>query len=160
MTNSSERDELLYLEDLHVGMTATSEMTYLVDEPKIKAFAQEFDPQPFHLDAEAAQQSLLKGLSASGWHTAAITMRLIASIRPRYASGIIGLGAEIAWPKPTRPGDVLRVVAKIMEITPSRSKPDRGVVSLYCETLNQRDEVVQTLKPKLVMFRRAAAPGT
>jgi acyl dehydratase len=154
MTNASGPDEALYLEDVHVGMTFTSTGTYLVDEHKIRAFAAEFDPQPFHLDAAAASRSLLGGLAASGWHTAAITMRLITTVGPLFATGIIGRGAEIAWPIPTRPGDALRIVAKVTEVTPSRSRPDRGMVSLYVETLNQRDEVVQTLKPKLVIFRR------
>jgi len=153
MTNASEQDEALYLDDLHVGMTFTS-TTHQLDEQQVIAFAKEFDPQPFHLDPEAANKSLLGGLSASGWHTAALTMKLITSIRPLYATGILGLGGEIAWPKPTRPTDLLRVVAKIVEITPSRSRPDRGIVTMECQTLNQRDEVVQLLKPKLVMFRR------
>jgi acyl dehydratase len=158
MTSSTDDGELLYLDDLFVGKTQQSE-TYLVDEARIKAFAREFDPQPFHLDDAAAKNSVLGGLSASGWHTAAVTMRLLTSIRPRYANGIIGLGAEVSWPKPTRAGDELHVVTKVMEITPSRSKPDRGIVTMLCETINQRDEVTQILKPKLVVFRRGA-PGT
>lgn len=154
MTNASGQDEALYLDDLHVGMTFTSSSTHQLDEHQVIAFAKQFDPQPFHLDHDAANKSLLGGLSASGWHTAAITMKLITTIRPLYAAGILGLGAEIAWPKPTRPNDTLRVIAKVADITPSRSRPDRGIVTMEVQTLNQRDEVVQLLKPKLVMFRR------
>jgi acyl dehydratase len=158
MISSTDDGELLYLEDLFVGRTNQSE-TYLVSEERLKAFAREYDPQPFHLDEVAAKQSVLGGLAASGWHTAAITMRLITSMKPRIANGIIGLGAEVAWPKPTRAGDVLHAVSKVTDITPSRSKPDRGIVAMTIETINQRGEVVQILKPKLVVFRRGA-PGS
>jgi acyl dehydratase len=154
MTESTD-PQALFLDDLTIGQTFESE-TYRVGEEQIKAFAREFDPQPFHLDDTAARNSVFSGLAASGWHTAAITMRLITGIRPIFGSGVIGLGAEIAWPRPVRPDDVLRVVMKIAEIIPSRTRPDRGVVAMYCETFNQRGEVVQTLKPKLVMYRRGA----
>src|SRR4030095_2457016 len=114
--------EQLYLEDLTVGQRFTSG-TYVMEAARIKEFAAEFDPQPFHLDEDAAQASVFKGLAASGGHTAAVAMRLLVESGMRFANGILGLGGEIAWPKPTRPGDMLRVESEIAEITPSRSKP-------------------------------------
>ena len=148
-------DDVYFLDDFEVGQTFESG-THRIDEEQIKAFAREFDPQPFHLDDSAARKTVFGGLAASGWHTAAITMKLITGIQPIFGSGVIGLGAEVAWPRPVRPDDVLRVIVKIAEIAPSKSRPDRGIVTMYCETINQRGEVVQTLKPKLVMFRRGA----
>ncbi|MHA4733609.1 MaoC family dehydratase [Ensifer adhaerens] len=140
----------LYLEDLHVGQRFTS-ATHTVDEAQIKTFAAQFDPQPFHLDEAAASDTLFKGLVASGWHTAAITMRLNVETGLPFAGGLIGAGGDITWPAPTRPGDTLRVESEVVEIIPSRSKPDRGVVS---QTINQRNEVVQILKAKLVIVRK------
>ncbi len=148
-----------YLEDLEVGQRFSSG-THVVDERQIKAFAAQFDPQPFHLDDAAAQGTLFGGLAASGWHTAAITMRLLVETGLPLMGGIIGAGGEIAWPKPTRPGDVLRVVSEIEDVTPSRSRPDRGMVRVRSETRNQREEVVQVLIAKLVVPRRATAPAT
>jgi acyl dehydratase len=143
----------LYLEDIEVGQRFTS-ATHLVEEAEIKAFASRYDPQPFHLSDDAAKGTLFGGLAASGWHTAAMTMRLQVDSGPAFAGGIIGGGGDIGWPKPTRPGDVLRVESEIVAVTPSRSKPDRGMVTLRSETRNQRDEVVQTLTVKLVVPRR------
>ena len=117
----------LYLEDLAVGRRFTS-ATHVIDAAQIKAFAGQFDPQPFHLDDETAKRTLFAGLAASGWHTAAITMRLLVESGLPLAGGIIGAGGEINWPKPTRPRDVLRVVSEIEQVTPSRSRPDRGTV--------------------------------
>lgn len=116
----------LYLEDLHVGQRFTS-ATHTVDEAQIKTFAAQFDPQPFHLDEAAASDTLFKGLVASGWHTAAITMRLNVETGLPFAGGLIGAGGDITWPAPTRPGDTLRVESEVVEIIPSRSKPDRGI---------------------------------
>ena len=110
----------LYLDDLHVGKRFTSG-SYLMEAARIKEFAAEFDPQPFHLDEAAAQASVFRGLAASGWHTAAVAMRLLVEGGLPFANGIIGFGGEIAWPKPTRPGDTLQVESEITEITPSRS---------------------------------------
>jgi acyl dehydratase len=143
----------LYLEDLHTGLRFSS-ATHAVDEQQIKAFARAFDPQPFHLDDAAAKATLFGGLAASGWHTAAITMRLLVGGGAPIAGGIIGAGAEIAWPNPTRPGDMLRVESEILSVTPSRSRPDRGTATLSAQTLNQRGEVVQTLTAKLIVPRR------
>src|SRR6478735_7948677 len=149
-------DHLLYLEDLEVGRRFTS-ATHAIDEAQIKAFATQFDPQPFHLDDAAAKATLFGGLAASGWHTAAITMRLLVESGLPLAGGIIGAGGEINWPKPTRPGDVLRVVSEIEQVTPSRSRPDRGTVRVRSETRNQRDEVVQVLIANLIVPRRASS---
>jgi acyl dehydratase len=146
----------LYLDDLHVGYRHTSG-THTIDEAEIKAFAHQFDPQPFHLDDAAAKGSLFRGLAASGWHIAAITMRLQVDSGPPLAGGIIGAGGEIDWPRPTRPGDTLRVESEVLEVTPSKSRPDRGMITLRSQTLNQRDEAVQTLTVKLIVPRRPAA---
>jgi acyl dehydratase len=145
----------LYLDDLFVGQRFTSE-THTLDEEEIKAFANQFDPQPFHMDQQAAERTLFKGLAASGWHTAAITMRLNVESGPPIAGGIVGAGAELTWPAPTRPGDVLHVESEVVEITPSRSRPDRGTIVLLSRTINQRGDVVQILKAKLAVPRRVA----
>jgi acyl dehydratase len=146
-------DRRLYLEDLAVGQRFTS-AAHAIDEAQIKAFARTFDPQPFHLDEETAKDSLFGELVASGWHTAAITMRLLAEGGLPIANGVIGAGGEITWPRPTRPGDVLKVTSEIEEITPSRSRPDRGIVKVRCETRNQRQEIAQVLNCRLVVLRR------
>ena len=143
----------LYLEDVKVGQTFTSE-TYVMDSPRLKAFAAEFDPQPFHIDETAAKESVFQGLAASGWHTATVAMRLLATSGPRFANGILGLGAEISWPRPTRPGDTLHLDTEIAEITPSRSKPDRGIVTIRSTMLNQNSETVYVLKAKLLVPKR------
>ena len=146
----------LYLEELSVGQRFTSG-THAVDAAQIKAFAAQFDPQPFHLDDDAAKGTLFAGLAASGWHTAAITMRLLVDFGLPIGGGIIGSGGEVAWPKPTRPGDTLHVVSEVEEVTPSRSRPNCGMVKVRSETRNQRDEVVQVLISRLVVPRRVAA---
>ena len=142
----------LHLEDLHVGQRFTSG-TYLMEAARIKEFAAEFDPQPFHLDEAAAQMSLFKGLAASGWHTAAVAMRLLVSGGLPFGNGIIGLGGELSWPRPTRSGDVLRVESEIVEITPSRSKPHQGIVTVRGTMFNQNQEAVYLLTAKLLVFR-------
>jgi acyl dehydratase len=145
--------ESLYLDDLRVGLRATSG-TYEMTEARIKAFASEFDPQPFHLDEAAAQASFFRGLAASGWHTVAVTMRLIVTGGIPFAAGTIGFGAEVDWPRPTRPGDILHVESEIIEITPSKSKPNQGLVRVRNTTVNQNGEPVQILNAKLLVFRR------
>ena len=147
------RDEPLYLEDLYVGLRFSTDF-HVLDAQQIKAFARQFDPQPFHLDEEAASRTLFGGLVASGWHTAAITMYLLTGMKPQLAGGILGAGAEINWPTAARPGDVLHVECELTEVKPSRSRPDRGVVTMRGETRTQRDSVVQILNAKLVVFRR------
>jgi acyl dehydratase/ribonuclease HI len=144
--------KVLYLEDLYVGQHFTSGL-YHMDAVRMKAFATEFDPQPFHLDEAAAQRSVFRGLAASGWHTAAATMRLLVEGLP-FAGGLVGLGGEIAWARPTRPGDTLRLEMEILGITPSRSKPNQGVVTVRSITFNQKGEQVQVFTSKILAFRR------
>jgi acyl dehydratase len=123
MKEFSDADRL-NLDDLHIGQRFTSG-THLLDEEQIKAFARQFDPQPFHLDNEAARGTLLSGLAASGWHTAAITMRLLVESGLPLAGGIVGAGGELDWPNPTRPGDSLKVESEVLDIRPSRSRLER-----------------------------------
>jgi acyl dehydratase len=149
--------EALYLDDMRVGQKFTSG-TYEMTEARIKAFASEFDPQPFHLDEAAAQASLFQGLAASGWHTAAVAMRLIVTKGGLpFAAGAIGLGGEIEWPRPTRPGDILHVESEIVEIIPSRSKPNQGIVRVRNTTVNQKGDPVQIFTAKILAFKRPAA---
>jgi acyl dehydratase len=143
-----------FLDELWVGQRFTSG-TYIMDAAKIKEFAAEFDPQPFHLDESAAQASVFKGLAASGLHIAAVAQRLLATGGLPLAGGIVGLGGEIAWPKPTRPGDTLHVESEIVDITPSRSKPDQGIVTVRSAVINQEGEAVYLLTAKLLVPRRA-----
>jgi len=139
----------LYFDDFTVGRRFESG-TRRVDAAEIKEFARQFDPQPFHLDEELAKGTFFKGLAASGWHTMAMTMKLMVEGGLPVAGGIIGAGGEISWPQPTRPGDVLQVFSEVIEARPSRSRPDRGMVTVRSETRNQRGEVVQVLVAKLV----------
>jgi acyl dehydratase len=151
--------EPLYLDDMRVGQKFTTG-TYLMTEERIKAYAAEFDPQPFHLDEAAARASVFQGLAASGWHTAGVTMRLIVSDGGLpFASGAIGLGGEIEWPRPTRPGDLLHVESEIVEIIPSRSKPNQGIVRVRNTTLSQKGEPVQIFTAKILAFNRPRAPA-
>jgi acyl dehydratase/ribonuclease HI len=143
----------LYLEDLRVGLRFTSGL-YEMDEDRMKEFAAEFDPQPFHLDDEAAKRTVFRGLAASGWHTAAATMRLLVTGGMPLAGGMVGLGADIVWPRPTRAGDTLRVQSEITEIVPSRSKPNQAVVTVRCITVNQDGEEVQSLTTKMIVYKR------
>lgn len=142
-----------YLDDLQIGQRFTSG-THDVDEEQIKAFARQFDPQPFHLDNEAARETLFASLAASGWHTAALTMRLLVESGMPLVGGIIGAGCELDWPNPTRAGDILRVESEVLDVRSSQSRPDRGVVTVRSLTRNQRDEVVQRLTAKLIVPRR------
>jgi len=151
--NKYDSNGRLYLEDLYVGQRFTSG-AHTVDEAQIKAFAGQFDPQPFHLDNEVAKSTLFAGLAASGWHTAALTMRLQVEGGLPIAGGIVGAGGELSWPRPTRPGDTLHVESEVIEVTPSRSRPDRGIATVRSETHNQRGEIVQTQTAKLVVPRR------
>lgn len=142
-----------YLEDLHVGQRFMSG-THHMDEARIKAFAREFDPQPFHLDDAAAKASVFGGLAASGWHTAAVAMRLLVDGGLPLGNGIIGLGGDLAWPRPTRPGDTLHVESEILEIVPSRSKPNQAIVKVRSTTLNQHGEAVHSFTSKCLVFKR------
>jgi len=144
----------LYLDDLSVGDRFTSG-EHALDAAQIVAFAAQFDPQPFHTDPDAAEATFFRGLAASGWHTAALTMKLLVESGLPLADGVIGSGGELQWPQPTRPDDVLHVEAEILEIVPSRSKPGRAMVQARCETKNQRGEVLPRFTPKLVVVARA-----
>ena len=143
----------LYLEDFAVGQRFTS-ATHRIDAEQIKAFAAQFDPQPFHLDEAAAQASFFGGLAASGWHTASITMSLLVGSGMPIAGGLIGAGGEIEWPRPTRPGDVLQVESEVLAVTPSKSRPERGMITVRSETKNQNGEIVQILTSKMLVWKR------
>ena len=153
MTTTIANPAPAFLEDLSVGQRFAS-ASYELSADEIKAFARQYDPQPFHTDEATARDTFFRGLAASGWHVAAITMKLLVGEGPMIANGIIGAGGEIAWPRPTRPGDLLTVESEVVEINPSRSKPDRGMVTMRSETRNQRNEVVQILTAKLIAPRR------
>jgi acyl dehydratase len=140
---------VLGLQDLRVGLRIRS-AGHTIDQKQILAFATQFDPQPFHLDLDAARQTVFGGLAASGWHTAALTMRLNVEGGLPIAGGIIGLGGDIAWPHPVRPGDLLRVENEITHLAPSQSRPGHGVVTVRSETLNDRGEVVQLCTMKIL----------
>ncbi|HUJ20811.1 MAG TPA: MaoC family dehydratase [Bryobacteraceae bacterium] len=157
MAQVTETVQPLFLEDLHIGQQFISG-PYVMEESRIKAFAAEFDPQPFHLDESAAQASMFRGLAASGWHTAAVVMRLLVTGGLPFAGGLVGLGGELAWPRPTRPGDTLRVESQIVGISPSRSKPDQGIVTVQSTTFNQNREPVYRFTAKILAFRRAVEP--
>jgi acyl dehydratase len=145
-----------YLEDFEPGQKYGSGRLS-VDAERIKAFAAEFDPQPFHLDESAARETFFKGLAASGWHTAAMTMRLLVDSELAPAGGIIGAGFdEMRWPRPVRPADELRVESEILEVRGSKSRPDQGVVKVRTTTLNQNDEPVQVFVGNLIVLRRPA----
>jgi len=145
--------QALYLDDLEPGQTfATATVTVTLEESK--AFAAEFDPQPFHLDEDAGRRSVFGRLAASGWYTAALTMRLIVDGGLGIAGGIVGLGGEMQWPRPTFPGDTLRVTSEVLAVRASESKPDRGIVTVRNTTLNQRNEPVQVAVVRLLVPRR------
>ena len=149
-----------YFEDFSVGQVFnTGRMK--VDADQIKAFAKQFDPQPFHLDEEAAKNSVFRGLAASGWHTAALTMRLMAVGEFKPAGGIIGVGFdELSWSRPVRPGDELYAKSEILEVRPSRSRPDRGLIRTRTTTYNQNGEAVQSFVGNLIVPRRAPLDQT
>lgn len=144
---------LLYLDDLQVGDNFISGEHVLVKE-EIISFANQYDPQLFHTDEEAAKDTFFKGLAGSGWNTAAITMRLIIESVP-FSAGIIGAGVDVTWPNPTRPGDILHVESKITDIKISESKPSQGIIFTESRTLNQKGEVRQITRAKLLNFFKA-----
>jgi acyl dehydratase len=146
----------LYLEDFKVGQRYESKETYALTQDRAIAFAREFDPQPFHTDPEAAKDSFFNGLAVSGWMTSAITMRLLASSFD-IAGGIIGAGGEISWPSPARPGHVLSASSEVVDVQPSRSRPDRGRITVRTETRNQDGAVVEILTAQLIVIRRPDA---
>jgi acyl dehydratase len=153
----ADRAELLFLEDLAAGMRFAAG-PLRVEAGEIAEFAARYDPQPFHLDAAAARGTLFGGLAASGWHTAALTMRLVTQALP-FAGGVIGAGGEIQWPRPVRPGDALRVECEVVEVRASRSEPGRGWATVRTTTLNGAGEPVQVLTARLLVpSRTASAP--
>lgn len=134
----------LYLDGIAPGQRFNGTTRIRIEDDRIRTFATEFDPQPFHLDEAAAAASIFRGLAASGWHTAAVTMRLLVESEFRPAGGIVGAGFdELRWPRPLRPGDELRVESEVLEVRPSKSRPDQGLVKLRTTTLNQDGEPVQ-----------------
>ena len=144
----------LYLEDLKVGDRFGSD-TIEVTQESIFEFARQFDPQPFHLDVEAAERSIFNELTASGWHTAAMSMRLFVTGEFKPVGGSIGLAVdELRWPQPVRPGDVLKVETEILDVRKSRSKPDRGIIRIRNITTNQHGEIVQTFMAFVMVRRR------
>ncbi len=143
-----------YLEDFAVGQSFGSGRVR-IDKERIKAFAAEFDPQPFHLDEEAARDTIFQGLAASGWHTAALTMWLLVEGELKPAGGIIGAGFdEFRWPRPVRPGDELHLESEILEVRPSKSRPEQGLIKVRTTTKNQNGEPVQVSIGNLVVPRR------
>jgi acyl dehydratase len=148
-----------YLDDFAVGQVFRSGRIR-VEADRIKSFAAEFDPQPFHLDPEAATHAFFRGLVASGWHTAALTMRLLADSELKPAGGIIGLGfEELRWPRPVRPGDELSLQTEVLEVRPSQSRPEQGLIKIRVTTLNQAGEAVLIQVGTLLVRRRASASG-
>jgi len=145
----------LYLEDLSVGQTFRSEPRVLTAEEMIR-FARDNDPQYFHIDPEAAKASLFGGLVASGWQTAALSMRLLVEGPAPFAGGVVGMSAELGWTKPVRPGDSIRIEGEVTDIRRSRSSPDRGVVTMKLTTYNQRDEPVQKISARVLVFARVS----
>jgi acyl dehydratase len=148
----------LYLDDLSPGMRFTAGPVTLTEEAII-AFARDFDPQSFHTDPEAASASFFRGHVASGWQTAAVSMRMLVDAVMPFGGGLIGLGVEISWPRAVRPGDALSVVMEIIDITPSSSKPGRAIATLKTTTTNQNGEIVQVMTSKQIVFKRGCAPG-
>jgi acyl dehydratase len=145
-----------YLEDFAVGQIFGSGRLR-VDAERIKRFAAEFDPQPFHLDEQSARNTIFQGLAASGWHTAAMTMRLLVESDLKPAGGIVGAGFdEFRWQRPVRPGDELRLESEVLEVRPSKSRPDQGWIKVRTTTLNQNGDAVQILIANLVVPRRPA----
>jgi acyl dehydratase len=143
-----------YLEDFVAGQTFSSGRARITAE-EIQAFAAKFDPQPFHLSESAAKQSFFRGLAASGWHTAAITMRLLVESDLKPAGGVIGAGFdEFRWPRPVRPGDELHIECEVLEVRPSGSLPDSGFIKLRTTTLNQHNDPVQIQISNLLVLRR------
>ncbi len=144
-----------YWEDFAVGQEFGSDVTTITAE-EIKAFASEFDPQPFHTDETAAVSSFFHGLVASGWHTAALTMRLMVGSELRIVGGLIGAGLEeVKWTLPVRPGDTLHVASEVLEVRPFKSRPRQGLLRLKVQTMNQADQPVQVMFVNLVVPRRS-----
>jgi len=158
MTTQAIASQPLYLEDLQPGQIYRSEgEPAVMNAEGIKVFARQFDPQPFHLDEASAEKTFFRGLAASGWHTAAVTMKLLVEGGLPLAGGVIGAGVEeVRWPRPVRPGDRLRVESEVLEVRPSRSRPEQGLAKVRTTTLNQDNEPVQVMTSNLVVRRKSA----
>jgi acyl dehydratase len=144
-----------YLEDFAAGQRFGGAARIRVEKERIMTFAAEFDPQPFHLDEQAASNSIFRGLAASGWNTAAATMRLLVESELKPAGGIVGAGFDdFRWPRPVRPGDELRVESEVLDVRPSQSRPEQGMIKVRTTTFNQRNEPVQISVGNLVVPRR------
>lgn len=147
-----------YLEDFGAGQKFSSGRL-AIDAERVRSFAAEFDPQPFHLEEDAARGTIFRGLAASGWHTAAMTMRLLVESELRPAGGVIGMGFdEFRWPNPARPGDTLHLDIEVLEVRASKSRPDQGVIKVRITTLNQNDQPVQLAVGNLLVRSRSASP--
>lgn len=145
----------IYLEDLSPGMVFKAGPVE-VTEAEIIAFASRYDPQPFHTDPEAAKENpIFRGLAASGWHTAAMTMSMVVKAMADFGGGTIGGGGDLQWPKPVRPGDLLRLEIEVLEVAPSRTRPERGSALMRNTTFNQHGEAVQVFTVRTVVPRRA-----
>ena len=157
MTTQTIASQPLFLEDLQPGQIHRSDgEPEVMSAESIKAFGRQFDPQPFHLDEASAAKTFFRGLAASGWHTAAVTMKLLVEGGLPLAGGVIGAGVEeVRWPRPVRPGDRLRVESEVLEVRPSRSKPDQGLAKVRTTTLNQDNEPVQVMTANLVVRRKS-----
>jgi len=143
-----------YFDDFQIGQSFASG-TLRVDKEQIKRFASEFDPQPFHVDEVAARSTIFGGLAASGWHTTALTMRLLVSSEPKIAGGLVGAGLdELRWPRPVRPGDELHLESEVIAVRPSSSRPGQGIIKMRTTTFNQKDEPVQIMIANLVVPAR------
>lgn len=155
MTNTSSPDDrFFYLEDFQPGQIYTSS-SITVTEEAIIAFAKEYDPQDFHMDAEKAKNTALGGLAASGWHTACLSMRLMADMMPRMEGGLVGRSIEkVEWPRSVRPNDTLSCTAEILEVRPSASNPSRGVMRFKNTTRNQNGETVLQMETVVFVPRR------
>jgi acyl dehydratase len=152
---ASDPRPTVHLDDLSVGDTTTTD-EYRVTAEEIIEFATRYDPQVFHTDEKGAVDTFFGGLAASGWHTAAMTMRMLVTSGFPFDGGIVGAGGEISWPSATRAGDVLHVESTVAEITPSRSRPDRGTITLRSETKTADGEIRQVLVARLVVFKKPA----
>jgi len=143
-----------YFDDFQIGQSFASG-TLRVDKEQIKRFASEFDPQPFHVDEVAARSTIFGGLAASGWHTTALTMRLLVSSELKIAGGLVGAGLdELRWPRPVRPGDELHLESEVIAVRPSSSRPGQGIIKMRTTTFNQKNEPVQIMIANLVVPAR------
>lgn len=154
MSETTEALQRYHYDELSVGQRFASATGITMDRGRMIEFAQEFDPQPYHLSDEGASGSLFGSLSASGWHTAAVTMRLLTEGGLPIAGGIIASSIQLSWPKPARPGDTLHVESEVLEILPSKSRPGRATVTTRSDTINQDGDVVQSTTAKLVVGKR------